>query len=130
MKHLKHITIMLLICFCICAMSFLAHADTGITFAWDMNPTSEDLAGFYLFQRTADGTYDYNTPIATIADPAARTYTLQNVGDHQSLVWVLRAYDIWGLVSDNSNETSDVDTGKPYPPGSFRIEKIEIIMVP
>lgn len=101
-----------------------AHA-IDIKFAWNYdNAAAPNLAGFKLYQREGVNPYDYSNPVATIADPAARTATLPNVQSGKELYWVLRAYDKLGFESGNSNEVN-ADTGGPPAPTNFRIVQVD-----
>ena len=130
---MKRIIIALLVCFVLCCIiTPCSFAETKITFAWSQLSVP-DLAGFNMYQREDPNDYNYTVPVATINDPNARTYELQDVPDGKNLYWVLRSFDKDGIESDNSNEVNQNQTGAPPTPGSFRIQsiiKIDNITVP
>ena len=73
----------------------------SVEFTWVAN-TESDLAGYRLFQRNQNESYDYTSPIAEISI-GTEIYLLENVADG-NWAWTLRAFDTSGNESGNSNE--------------------------
>jgi hypothetical protein len=85
---------------CIILLFAVPAFGADIKFGWDKN-SEADLAGYRLFQRNVSGAYDYTTPVAEI--PAGTEVCIITVSDGDYL-WVLRAFDIAGNESEDSNE--------------------------
>lgn len=105
MKKFRLCIVIFCIMTCFSFLSIRQSQALNITFSWGMEPAQE-LAGFMLYQRKANETYDYSSPVAVIEDPNSREYTLQNISMSQGInyYWVLRAYDIYSCKTDDSNE--------------------------
>lgn len=89
-----------------------AMAAGSITFEWDAN--EQEITGYRLFQRAADGSYDYDQPVADIKGRETVRHTLEAV-PAGTWHWVLRAYD-GDNESGDSNEVSatvEPDDEKP-----------------
>lgn len=127
MKSTKCFLVLFLICFVTCSFISISHAELRhLEFAWNMKFVS-DLAGFKMYQRDVNTEYDYNNPIAVIPSPNARNFILLNVPSDKDLYWVLRAYDVTGLESPDSNETWQLIDGPPSRPSSFRYNEIDAV---
>jgi len=75
-------------------------AVTQVTLAWDEN-SEPDLAGYCLYVRQADKAYNYNSP----SWEGSETFcTVYNLVDTVEYCFVIRAYDINGNESTDSNE--------------------------
>lgn len=87
-----------------------------VTCTWNPN-TEADLAGYRLFQRSSGEMYNYAAPVAEI--PAGmETCTLADIPDGD---WrfVLRAFDLAGNESGDSNEVSKFIDDPPAAPVGF-----------
>ncbi|MDL1964173.1 MAG: fibronectin type III domain-containing protein [Deltaproteobacteria bacterium] len=72
-----------------------------VTLSW--NPNSEkDLAGYRIFYREDDQSYDYEEPAWQGSET---TCTIYNLDDKTTYYFVARAFDSWGSESGNSKET-------------------------
>ena len=106
----KYLSIMMLLMLC---FTFDARA-ADVTVAWDAN-SEPDLAGYRLYRRAYDGTYDYTTPIWE------GTETRATVDVPIQSAFVVRAFDDAGNVSGDSNEAATWD-GSPANPTGCRVE--------
>ena len=105
---MKRFKILMISCFIVCFILLSIRPiiwGMDIKFVWGMDP-AEELAGFILYQRAANETYNYDTPVALIEDPNAREYVLPDVELDQgkNYYWIMRAYDIYSVKTGNSNE--------------------------
>jgi hypothetical protein len=86
-------------------------AATQVTFAWDAN-SEPDLAGYHLYMRQAGQGYDYSVRAYTGSDPSCTIEILDDSAEH---CFVVRAYDVDGNESPDSNEVckaaASVDPG-------------------
>jgi hypothetical protein len=71
-----------------------------VTLAWDPN-TDANLAGFRLFARERGEAYDYRYPEWQGSDPQC---TVTGFDEYEPYYFVVRAYDIDGNESGDSNE--------------------------
>jgi len=87
-----------------------------VTFTWTAN-TETDLAGYRIFMREMPADYDFTTPAWEGAEVTATLLTLSDTKDY---FFVVRAYDIWGNESGNSNEVRLYRGNVPdvIPPGN------------
>lgn len=92
-----------------------------ITLKWNPN-TEDDIAGYKLFERIDNGTYDYNNPVATITHPTV-TATTTNRNLKAKYSYVVRVFDneVPSLESGDSNEASYTVTsdGPPANPSGL-----------
>jgi len=101
----NYVFIFCLVLFTFSFMSFFttdASAATQVTLEW--SPNSEpDLEGYKVFVREEGQSYDYVSPSSEGIDTTA---TIYNLDETKTYYFVVRAYDIEGLESGNSNEVS------------------------
>jgi hypothetical protein len=71
-----------------------------VTLAWDA-PTDSSIEGYMVFSRLADQAYDYNAPCW---QGSATTCTLSDLDFSLPTYFVVRAYDVSGNMSADSNE--------------------------
>jgi len=71
-----------------------------VSFQWTAN-TETDLAGYRVFMREMPADYNFTAPAWEGTEVTA---TLLNLSDTEDYFFVVRAYDIWGNESGNSNE--------------------------
>jgi hypothetical protein len=71
-----------------------------VTLAWHPN-SEEDLAGYRIFYREAGQNYNYNAPLW---EGSETTWTVYNLDDMTTHCFVVRAFDISGNESGDSNE--------------------------
>ena len=71
-----------------------------VSFQWDAN-TETDLAGYRVFMRQIPANYDFTAPNW---EGVETTTSLTGLSDTEDYFFVVRAYDIWGNESGNSNE--------------------------
>jgi hypothetical protein len=76
-----------------------------ITLKWAPN-NDPDLAGYKVFYREEGQSYNYNEPYWESTEPECTIYDLDNT---KTYYFVVRAFDIDGNTSDNSNEVALVD---------------------
>jgi len=72
----------------------------SVTLEWTPN-SEKDLAGYRMFIRQMPSPYDFTAP--TWQGPET-TCSATDLSDTEDYFFVLRAYDIWGNESGNSNE--------------------------
>lgn len=79
-----------------------------IEFAWTAN-TEADLAGYRIFQRDVNGSYNYVTPVAEILAGTQKCVVVITDQDwkDEKFRWVLRAFDTGDNESGDSNECGD-----------------------
>jgi len=102
-----------------CALLFppcLCQAARQVSLTWDANKEST-LKGYRVFYRLAGGTYNYDHPLW---DDSATTCTLIGLDESVDYAFVVRAYDIYGNESADSEEVwlhavSDTDTDSQDP---------------
>lgn len=106
MKNISTIFIILLILGL--ALSPVTVQAANITFAWGAN-TEADLAGYRLFQRDVNGSYDYSAPVAEIPTGIETcTITITDADwDNEQFRWILRAFDGADNESGDSGECGD-----------------------
>jgi len=75
-------------------------AATQVTLAWDEN-SEPDLAGYYLYVRQADESYNYSSPTWEGGVTSCTIYDLIDTVDY---CFIVRAYDTNGNESADSNE--------------------------
>jgi K319L-like, PKD domain len=81
-----------------------------VTLQW--NSCSEpDLAGYRLFFREKGQAYDYTNPALEVTESWC---TLDNLDENKTYYFVVRAFDINGLESGDSNEVRLESTPMPY----------------
>ena len=71
-----------------------------VSFQWNAN-TEKDLAGYRIFMRQIPAAYNFTAPNW---EGAETTASLTGLSDTEDYFFVVRAYDIWGNESGNSNE--------------------------
>jgi hypothetical protein len=91
-----------------------------VLLSWD-GISDPDLMGYRVFIRTASGSYDYNDPIVDTGVSETEAW-INNLQDAE-YAFVVRAYDVIGLESADSNEVgpvllSDLCEIIPSPPHS------------
>jgi len=91
-------------------------AETSATLEWAAN-SEPDLAGYRVFTRDWNGNYNYAVPAWEGTDT---TCTIENLNKDKLPCFVVRAFDIEGLASGNSNEAY-LSNGPPASPGSLAI---------
>jgi len=103
----------------------LCQAET-ITFGWDPYEQPSDFAGFRLYERSDNETYQYGSDyaVATLTPAQVEAGILGplwfNSGDHN---FVLTAFDEAGNESGPSNEVRAVLVGKP---GKTNLSRIRV----
>lgn len=123
MKSLfKFLTIFLSIIFCSSALAM----DIGIE--WTPN-TEPDLAGYKLFMREASAQYDYTQPVWQGPETTCKVLNLSDSVDYR---FVLRAYDVWGNESGDSNEVRlyKGQTPDTIPPAVPKLDTITVTIGP
>ena len=78
-----------------------------VTLAWDPN-SEKDLAGYRVFYREDGQSYDYEDPAW---EGSETTYAIYNLNDNTTYYFVVRAFDIWGSESSDSNEARYTPAG-------------------
>jgi hypothetical protein len=89
-------------------------AATQVILAWDEN-SEPDLAGYSLYVRQADKAYNYNSPSWEGSETFCTVYNLVDTVDY---CFVIRAYDINGNESTDSNEVCLPSTSINHAPVS------------
>ena len=89
--------------FCVISPDFSVAA-TQVTLAWDAN-VEPDLAGYHLYARQADQAYNYTAPAYVGRETSC---TIDNLDDMVEHCFVVRAYDVDGNESPDSNEVCKV----------------------
>lgn len=110
---MKKLIVALCITFGFLSMSFAQAMD--VTLTWDPN-SEPDLAGYRLYNRTYDGSYDYTQPIWE----GTENLVTVTVPDHSA--FVVRAYDISGQESLDSNEATTWDGAPAAPTGCRTVD--------
>lgn len=115
-------------------MTHLTAAYAGqkqLKFVWEYPDPPADLAGFYLYASTIQGTYQ--KPLMTINyDPIEQDYHAETIlespdGQIQTWYFILTAFDKHGNESTPSNEVSAiVDFEKPPAPLTLTVDVIPI----
>lgn len=72
-----------------------------LTLAWNPN-SEEDLAGYKVFYHEEGQSYAYEEPAAW--EGSETTCTIYNLNDNTTYYFVVRAFDVWGSESGDSNE--------------------------
>lgn len=87
-----------------------------VIFQWNAN-TETDLAGYRVFMREMPAAYNFITPAW---EGAETTANLTGLSDTEDYFFVIRAYDVWGNESGNSNEVRLYRGNVPdtIPPGN------------
>lgn len=117
----KLITILMTILLVSSLVPLAMAKDVTVRFTWDpytqtTETKPEEIADILIYQRTAEGTYDYNNPIATVtqsvvdgASSPTETTPIPLIypdGQNTTYSFVARARDVSGLVSEDSNEVT------------------------
>jgi hypothetical protein len=91
----------LIICLILSLFLLSNHAIAAeVTLTWNPN-TDPDLLGYKVFSRTDDQNYDYNNPLWQGTES---TCTISGLNEDTTNYFVVRAYNISGDESSNSNE--------------------------
>lgn len=98
-KQFKHFNLVLLFFLIFFGFTPLIHA-MDITLQWTPND-EPGLAGYQVFYREKDQSYDYSVPYWETVEPECTIYDLDL---EKTYYFVVRAFDIEGNTSDNSNE--------------------------
>jgi len=93
-----------------------------VTLAWDPN-SEDDLAGYRIFYREDDQSYDYEEPAW---EGSKTTCTIYNLDDNTTYYFVARAFDTWGSESGDSNEAC-YEPSIPVPPsGAIELGEVSV----
>lgn len=105
----------------------------NITFAWDdPNVPNEELE-YLLFMRTEGESYDYESPVLTIpyaqsietgSSQASGTFSVNADPAEEVVVYFVLRAKLGDLVSEDSNEVSEILVGPPGRPMNFTITVI------
>ena len=87
----------------------LAAADCQVTLQWDPN-TDSLTAGYKLFQRQENGSYNYTAPVY---DGRDNQCTISNLTEGTTYYFVVRSYDSADNMSGDSNEVRFFCDGNP-----------------
>lgn len=113
---MKKVLMILTVVFMTVVMAGAVQAETSVSLEWSAN-TEPDLAGYRIFVRDWNGTYDFTNPAW---QGTATTCTIDGLNEAKLPHFVARAFDTEGLESGNSNEVY-LSNGPPASPGGLAI---------